>query len=163
MTLEATARPKRGAGAGFTLMELMIVVAIIAVVASIAIPSLLNSRKSANEAAAIGDLEGFVSEIEMFRTRFGTVPRDIEALREGGFAAQFEPDPEDAVRFSNGSYTFIYAAPSPTTFLLIAFPEEFGVTGDRNFAYTTHPPLPIPKAIFLMAENGGGEGYVPLD
>ena len=42
--------------AGFTLIELMIVVSIIAIIAAIAIPSLLRARISANEASAISSL-----------------------------------------------------------------------------------------------------------
>ncbi len=44
------------ARAGFTLIEVMIVIAIIAIIAVIAIPSLLSARMSANESAAIGNL-----------------------------------------------------------------------------------------------------------
>jgi len=41
---------------GFTLIELMIVVAVLAIIAAIAIPGLLRSRLTANEASAIGAL-----------------------------------------------------------------------------------------------------------
>jgi type IV pilus assembly protein PilA len=45
---------------GFTLIELMIVVAISAIIAAIAIPSLLRSRIQSNESAAIGTLKAIV-------------------------------------------------------------------------------------------------------
>ena len=41
---------------GFSLIELLIVVAIILIIAAIAIPNLLRSRMSANEASAVGSL-----------------------------------------------------------------------------------------------------------
>ena len=52
---------------GFTLIELMIVIAIIAIIAAIAIPNLLAARLSANETAAIATLRNIVSAQAQFQ------------------------------------------------------------------------------------------------
>ena len=52
---------------GFTLIELMIVVAIIALIAAIAIPSMLRSRMSANEASAVASCKVYAEAQAIYR------------------------------------------------------------------------------------------------
>jgi prepilin-type N-terminal cleavage/methylation domain-containing protein len=54
---------------GFTLIELMIVVAIIAIIAAIAIPSLLRSKMSANHSNAGAALKSLVTQESIWRSQ----------------------------------------------------------------------------------------------
>ena len=68
---------------GFSLLELLIVVAIILIIATIAIPSLLRSRQSANETHAVANLKTVntaqVQYLSNSQGRYGDVPNLITA------------------------------------------------------------------------------------
>jgi prepilin-type N-terminal cleavage/methylation domain-containing protein len=72
---------------GFTLIELMIVVAIIAIIASIAIPKLLAARLSANEAAAISTLRSISSAQAQLQSS-GAIDCDADGSGEYGYFAE---------------------------------------------------------------------------
>lgn len=84
--------------AGFTLIELMIVVAIIAIIASVAIPKLMSARLSANESAAISTLRSISSAQAQFQSS-AAVDTDADGGGEYGYFGELSGI--DPMRVSN--------------------------------------------------------------
>ncbi len=69
---EVQPRPDKNRGnTGFSLIELLIVVAVILVIAAIAIPNFIRSKISANEGAAIQDLRNITTAEVVYSTTYG--------------------------------------------------------------------------------------------
>lgn len=76
--------PKRGEK-GFTLIELMIVIAIIGILAAIAIPQFSNYRKRAADAAALSDAKNLATAQEVYHTDYFTYTATVANLTPAGF------------------------------------------------------------------------------
>jgi prepilin-type N-terminal cleavage/methylation domain-containing protein len=119
---------------GFTLIELMIVIAIIAIIAGIAIPNLLQSRKGANEAAAVGGLRTLFQAEEMFRDE----DMDHDGVLE--YATSFQTlvvhgaliDQTLATGTKQG-YVYSILEADQFAFQATASPVSPGQSGDRYF------------------------------
>ena len=69
---------------GFSLIELLIVVAIILIIAAIAIPNLIKSKMAANEASAVGSLRTVNSAENTYSSTYGTGFTDLATLSSSG-------------------------------------------------------------------------------
>ncbi|MCM8812021.1 MAG: prepilin-type N-terminal cleavage/methylation domain-containing protein [Candidatus Omnitrophica bacterium] len=116
---------------GFTLVEIMIVVAIIALIAAIAIPNLLRARHNANETSAIGNVRTLVAALESFRANQTppAYPADLDELSSAD--PQYVPD--ELTDGSQQGYDFAFTQVSDNEYTLLATPTVDGVTGTRHF------------------------------
>lgn len=114
---------------GFSLIELLIVVAIILIIAAIAVPNLLRSRMAANEASAVGSIRTIISSEFAYYSTFGggTNYATLAQLSTNNLI--------DSVLGSGTKSGYSIAATNPTTssFLTTATPIQLGTTGQRSF------------------------------
>jgi len=122
---------------GFTLVEIMIVVAIIALLAAIAIPNLLRARLNANEGAAQTTLKAMATGAESFASaNNGDYPANPAAM-----LAETPPYlNEDYTVVHAGvrqGYTFAMVSGGTTGYCYTATPVLVGTTGNRIYSIRT--------------------------
>jgi type IV pilus assembly protein PilA len=125
---------------GFSLIELLIVVAIILIIAAIAIPNLLKARISANESSAVGSIRTLNTANVQYATQCPTIgfPADLTHLGPGDGTCTGNAGIIDMVLVTGtkSGYTFVYtpngAAPN-TKYTITGTPLTPSVTGQRGF------------------------------
>jgi len=133
---------------GFSLIELLIVVAIILIIAAIAIPNLLRARMAANESSAASSIRTVSTAQVTYQSTYPTVGYAATLLALGGpLGAACVPAPAsacliDGVLANNGNpagsgksgYTFQGAsANAGSSYYASGNPLTVGQTGTRSF------------------------------
>jgi prepilin-type N-terminal cleavage/methylation domain-containing protein len=120
----------RHARKGFTLVEIMVVVSIIVLLAAIAIPNLLRSRLSANEAAAIATLKTLsAATLTYFMAQTPMAyPSNLTALSNAT-----PPYIDSTLGSGNRSGYSFNLTGGGNTFGVVASPQSPNVTGVRSF------------------------------
>lgn len=117
---------------GFSLVEIMIVVAVIALLAAIAIPNLLRSKIIANDASAKSTLKSIANALEMYYSINSSYPTDPAQLI--GTNPPYLSN--DYFTGTHNGFSFSHAL-SPYTYSVVASPVEIGVTGSTTYTIET--------------------------
>ena len=130
---------------GFSLIELLIVVAIILIIAAIAIPNLLRSRIAANEASSVGSLRTLNTSEITYNTTYPNVgfTCTLSALGPPASGASASSSAAGLVdsNLSSGNksgYTFTAGTCNTASSIAVdyqwkATPQSVGTTGQRYF------------------------------
>lgn len=121
---------------GFSLIELLIVIAIILILAGIAIPKFNIARMQAQETAALSTINTIHAAQTQYYSQFG---RYAESLQQLGPPAGGQPGPAAADLISGdlaagqkSGYIFT-VSPTKEGFTVTAVPQVFGQSGRRTF------------------------------
>jgi|HubBroStandDraft_5_1064220.scaffolds.fasta_scaffold620028_1 type IV pilus assembly protein PilA len=127
--------PRRTKGNGFSLIELLIVVAIILIIAAIAIPNFLHARMAANESTAVSSIHA-INTSEIAYSSANPIIGYSVALADLGPAASGYLDAILASGTRSG-YAFTYVQDTSSqpsvAYTLNGDPVTRGTTGQRSF------------------------------
>jgi prepilin-type N-terminal cleavage/methylation domain-containing protein len=139
---------------GFTLIELMIVVAIIAIIASIAIPNLLSARLAANESAAIATLRNIVSAQSQVQSQ-GAIDFDLDGIGEHGWFSEMAGS--NNLRDSTGPFGGPILAP-PVLSGSLGLVDLNGFVNKSGYFFQLHLPGPLGAPLSEVANGGSPTG-----
>jgi type IV pilus assembly protein PilA len=121
---------------GFSLIELLIVIAIILIIAMIAVPKYNQQRMLANEMAVLRELETFYNAQTQYYSQFGKYASTLTELGPptSGAAGPSGADliPKTLAEGAHNGYKYAMTG-AQATFAVSAQPESFGNTGRRTF------------------------------
>jgi len=158
---------------GFSLIELLIVVAIILIIAAIAIPNLLRAREAANESSAVASLRTInTAEIE-YTTNYPTVGFAADLAVLGG-AAPCVPTSTTACLIDTvlsagkkSGFNFVEApgtvATPQTTYYSTAIPVTLDQTGTRSFCSSEDAVIRVQPTGGGIASEAACQGLNPLN
>jgi type IV pilus assembly protein PilA len=121
---------------GFSLIELLIVIAIILIIAAIAVPKMNNQMQAAHEMAAIRQITTIHQGETQYYSQFGRYAASLIELGPpaSGAATPASSDliPKVLADGKNSGYLFTVTA-TPLGYSITAVPEAFGSSGRRTF------------------------------
>ena len=122
---------------GFSLIELLIVIAIILIILAVAMPKLSQSRKYAQEMAALQAIKTIHQAETMYYSQYGKYAGSLAELgppTAGGASGAGAADliQEDLATGEKQGYKFTITA-SPGGYVINANPMAFGTNGSRTF------------------------------